>query len=90
MVSDAAYDSNALKEMIVAQGAVAVIYPLKNSVEDRPWLKQYSRVATCYDKYANRYLGFIYFLQLTGQTRNAPIQGFSLTKLFKVKQESCQ
>ena len=78
VIADAAYDSDALRETIVAQGAVAVIRPRKNRVEDRPYdkeiykrrnvierffhrLKQYRRVATRYDKYANRYLGFVYF-----------------------------
>ena len=75
VIADAAYDSDALRETIVAQGAVAVIRPRKNRVEDRPYdkevykrhnvierffhrLKQYRRVATRYDKYARRYLGF--------------------------------
>ena len=81
IVADAAYDSDALREMIVAQGAVAVIRPRNNRVEDRPYdkqvykrrnvierffhrLKQYRRVATRYDKYADRYLGFVYFAAL--------------------------
>ena len=81
MIADAAYDADALREMIVAQGAVAVIKPRKNRVEDRLYdkevykrrnvierffhrLKQYRRVATRYDKYANRYLGFVYFAAL--------------------------
>ena len=81
IIADAAYDSDALREMIVAQGAVAVIKPRKNRVEDRPYdkemykrrnvierffhrLKQYRRVATRYDKYADRYLGFVYFAAL--------------------------
>ena len=78
MVSDAAYDSDAFRADIVAQGGVAIIRPRKNRVEDRPYdkdvyklrnvierffhrLKQYRRVATRYDKYASRYLGFVYF-----------------------------
>ena len=81
IIADAAYDSDALREIIVAQGAVAVIRPRKNRVADRPYdkkvykrrnvierffhrLKQYRRVATRYDKYANRYLGFVYFAAL--------------------------
>ena len=81
IVADAAYDADALREMIVAQGAVAVIRPRNNRVEDRPYdkevykrrnvierffhrLKQYRRVATRYDKYADRYLGFVYFAAL--------------------------
>ena len=81
IIADAAYDSDALREMIVAQGAVAVIRPRKNRVEARPYdkemykrrngierffhrLKQYRRVATRYDKYADRYLGFVYFAAL--------------------------
>ena len=84
VIADAAYDSDALREMIVAQGAVAVIRPRKNRVEDRPYdkydkevykrrnvierffhrLKQYRRVATRYDKYARRYLGFVHFAAL--------------------------
>ena len=79
VIADAeTYDSDALRETIVSQGAVAVIRPRKNRVEDRPYdeeiykrrnvierffhrLKQYRRVATRYDKYACRYLGFVYF-----------------------------
>ena len=78
VIADAAYDSDALRETIVAQGAVAVIRPRNNRVEERPYdpdlykvrnvierffhrLKQYCRVATRYDKYADRYLGFVYF-----------------------------
>ena len=81
IIADAAYDSDALRETIVAQGAVAVIRPRKNRVEHRPYdkqvykrrnvierffhrLKQYRRVATRYDKYADRYLGFVYFAAL--------------------------
>ena len=81
IIADAAYDSDALREIIVAQGAVAVIRPRNNRVEDRPYdkevykrrnvierffhrLKQYRRVATRYDKYADRYLGFVYFAAL--------------------------
>ena len=81
IIADAAYDSDALRETIVAQGAVAVSRPRKNRVEDRPYgkemykrrniierffhrLKQYRRVATRYDKYAHRYLGFVYFAAL--------------------------
>ena len=37
VIADAAYDSDALRETIVAQGAVAVIRPRKNRVEDRPY-----------------------------------------------------
>ena len=81
IVADAAYDSDALRDTIVAQGAVAVIKPRNNRVEERPYdkevykrrnvierffhrLKQYRRVATRYDKYADRYLGFVYFAAL--------------------------
>ena len=81
IIADAAYDADALRETIVAQGAVAVIRPRNNRVEDRPYdkevykrrniierffhrLKQYRRVATRYDKYADRYLGFVYFAAL--------------------------
>ena len=81
IVADAAYDADALRETIVAQGAVAVIRPRINRVEDRPYdkevykrrniierffhrLKQFRRVATRYDKYADRYLGFVYFAAL--------------------------
>ena len=81
IIADAAYDSDALRETIVAQGAVAVIRPRRNRVEERPYdkemykrrnvierffhrLKQYRRVATRYDKYADRYLGFVYFAAL--------------------------
>ena len=81
IIADAADDSDALRETIVAQGAVAVIRPRKNRVENRPYdkemykrrnvierffhrLKQYRRVATRYDKYADRYLGFVYFAAL--------------------------
>ena len=78
VVADAAYDSDALRATIVAQGGVAVIRPRQNRVEARPYdeglyklrnvierffhrLKQYRRVATRYDKYASRYLGFVHF-----------------------------
>ena len=81
VIADAAYDSDALRDTIVAQGAVAVIKPRNNRVEERPYdkevykrrnvierffhrLKQYRRGATRYDKYANRYLGFVYFAAL--------------------------
>ena len=81
IIADAAYDSDALRDAIVAQGAVAVIKPRKNRVADRLYdkeaykrrnvierffhrLKQYRRVATRYDKYADRYLGFVYFAAL--------------------------
>ena len=81
VIADAAYDSDALRDTIVAQGAVAVIKPRNNRVEERPYdkemykrrnvierffhrLKQYRRVATRYDKYADRYLGFVYFAAL--------------------------
>ena len=81
VIADAAYDSDALRERIVAQGAVAVIKPRNNRVEERFYdkevykrrnvierffhrLKQYRRVATRYDKYADRYLGFVYFAAL--------------------------
>ena len=40
VIADAAYDSDALRETIVAQGAVAVIRPRNNRVEDRPYDKQ--------------------------------------------------
>ena len=78
VIADAAYDSDAFRAKIVAQGSVAVLRPRNNRVEDRPYdkelyklrnvierffhrLKQYRRVATRYDKYARRYLGFVYF-----------------------------
>ncbi len=86
VIADAAYDSDALRETIVAQGAVAVIRPRNNRVEDRPYdkevykrrnvierffhrLKQYRRVATRYDKYADRYLGFVYFAAILITTK---------------------
>ena len=78
VIADAAYDSDAFRAEITAQGAAAVIRPWKSRLEDRPYdaevyklrnvierffqrLKQYRRVATRYDKYACRYLGFVYF-----------------------------
>ena len=86
VIADAAYDSDALRDTIVAQGAVAVIKPRNNRVEERPYdkemykrrnvierffhrLKQYRRVATRYDKYADRYLGFVYFAALLITTK---------------------
>jgi transposase len=39
MVSDAAYDSDAFRAAIVAQGGVAVIRPRNNRLEDRPYDK---------------------------------------------------
>ena len=81
VIADAAYDSDAFRAEIVAQGAEAVIRPRKNRTQERPYdeevyklrnvierffhrLKQYRRVATRYDKYAVRYLGFVYFAAL--------------------------
>ena len=78
MIADAAYDSNAFRAEIAAQGAEAVIRPRKSRVQPPPYdkvayklrnvierffhrLKQYRRVATRYDKYARRYLGFVHF-----------------------------
>ena len=78
VIADAAYDSDAFRAEITAQGAAAVIRPRKSRVEDLPYdedvyklrnvierffhrLKQYRRVATRYEKYAVRYLGFVYF-----------------------------
>ena len=78
VIADAAYDSDAFRAEIVAQGGVAVIRPRKNRVQERPYdkemyklrnvierffhrLKQYRRVATRYDKYAVRYLAFVFF-----------------------------
>ena len=40
IVADAAYDSDALRDTIVAQGAVAVIKPRNNRVEERPYDKE--------------------------------------------------
>ena len=40
IIADAAYDSDALRETIVTQGAVAVIHPSKNRVADRPYDKE--------------------------------------------------
>ena len=81
VIADAAYDSDAFRAEIVAEGAEAVIRPRKNRTQERPYdealyklrnvierffhrLKQYRRVATRYDKYAVRYLGFVYFAAL--------------------------
>ena len=78
VIADTAYDSDALRSEIVAQGGIAVIRPRNNRVQERPYdrelyklrnvierffhrLKQFRRVATRYDKYARRYLGFVYF-----------------------------
>ena len=78
VIADAAYDSDAFRAEIVAEGATAVIRPRKSRLEDIRYdkdlyklrnvierffhrLKQYRRVATRYDKYAVRYLGFVYF-----------------------------
>ena len=78
VIADAAYDSNAFRAEIAAQGAEAVIRPRKSRVQPPPYdevayklrnvierffhrLKQYRRVATRYDKYARRYLGFVHF-----------------------------
>lgn len=41
------------------------VYKLRNVIERFfHQLKQYRRVATRYDKYADRYLGFVYFAAL--------------------------
>ena len=78
VIADAAYDSDAFRAEIAAEGTEAVIRPRKSRLEDIPYdevlyklrnvierffhrLKQYRRVATRYDKYAMRYLGFVYF-----------------------------
>ena len=78
VIADAAYDSDAFRAEIAAEGTEAVIRPRKSRLEDIPYdevlyklrnvierffhrLKQYRRVATRYDKYALRYLGFVYF-----------------------------
>ena len=78
VIADAAYDSDEFRTEIAAQGAVDVIRPRRNRLEDISYdkdlyklrnvverffhrLKQYRRVATRYDKYAMRYLGFVYF-----------------------------
>ena len=43
----------------------AAVYKLRNVIERFfHRLKQYRRVATRYDKYADRYLGFVYFAAL--------------------------
>ncbi len=55
IIADAAYDSDALRE----------VYKRRNVIERFfHRLKQYRRVATRYDKYADRYLGFVYFAAL--------------------------
>ena len=81
VIADAAYDSDAFRAEIVAEGGVAGVRPRRNRVQDRPYdkesyklrnvierffhrLKQYRRVAARYDKYADRYLGFVYFAAL--------------------------
>ena len=81
VIADAAYDSDAFRADIIAQGGLAVVRPRKNRLQERPYdkelyklrnvierffhrLKQYRRVATRYDKYADRYLGFVYFAAL--------------------------
>ena len=86
VIADAAYDSDAFRAEIVAEGAEAVIRPRKSRVEERPYdevlyklrnvierffhrLKQYRRVATRYDKYAVRYLGFVYFAAILITTK---------------------
>ncbi len=84
IIVDADYDSDACRAEITARGAEAVIRPRKNRTEDRPYdevlyklrierffhrLKQYSRVATLYDKYAVRYLGFVYFAAILITTK---------------------
>lgn len=78
VIADTAYDSDAFRAEITAEGAEVVIRPRKNRTQDRPYdevlyklrnvierffhrLKQYRRVATRYDKYAIRYLGFVHF-----------------------------
>ena len=83
IIADAAYGSNTLREMIDAQGAVAVTKPppeprgrstcmtqemyLRRDVIER-FVQSVEainrRVATRYDKYADRYLGFVYFADL--------------------------
>ena len=86
VIADTAYDSDALRKEIIAQGGVAMIRPRNNRLQERPFdkvsyklrnvierffhrLKQYRRVATRYDKYADRYLGFVYFAAILITTK---------------------
>ena len=48
IIADAAYDADALRETIVAQGAVAVIRPRNNRVEDRPYDKEVYKTSQRY------------------------------------------
>ena len=44
VIADAAYDSDAFRAEIVAQGGVAVIRPRKNRLEDRPYVDILSKL----------------------------------------------
>ena len=48
------YDSDALRETIVAQGAVAVIKPRKNRVEDRPYDKEMYKRRNVIERFFHR------------------------------------
>ena len=54
IIADAAYDSDALRETIVAQGAVAVIRPRKNRVEDRPYDKEVYKRRNVIERFFHR------------------------------------
>jgi len=56
VIADAAYDADALRETIVAQGAVAVIRPRNNRVEDRPYDKEVYKRRNVIERFFNRIL----------------------------------
>ncbi len=76
LIADRAYDGDAFRAWLEQQGIEAVIparkgaherphaperYKARNAVErGLGWLKWWRRVATHYDKYAHRFLGFLY------------------------------
>ena len=54
IIADAAYDSDALRDTIVAQGAVAVIKPRKNRVEERLYDKEVYKRRNVIERFFHR------------------------------------
>ena len=54
VIADAAYDSDRLRDTIVAQGAVAVIKPRNNRVEERPYDKEMYKRRNVIERFFHR------------------------------------
>ena len=83
LITDRAYDGDAFRAWREPQGVEAVIpirkghepqlhapkrYPTRNAVErGLGWLTWWRRVATRYDKYAHRFLGFLHLAEILPQ-----------------------